>query len=69
VSDRFVCPVERQTPSVKHEVLRSGKRKPYNRHGQKDGYSWEYVCACGYVGWTKHPDILGVPLMSEVEAR
>lgn len=66
---RFVCPVERKTHTGSHEVFRSGKHKPYNRKGHKNGTSWEYVCECGHVGWTNHPDIVRVPLMSEVEAR
>lgn len=50
-----------------HEVKRTGRTKPRRKDGNLGQRtletSHEYVCRCGYRGWTTHMDIEHKPLV------
>lgn len=71
----FTCPVHRRNKSRTGEahrhvgVRRTGRTKPSKaRKASRMSLvvSVEFVCPCGHIGWTTHPDILRYPDTDDV---
>lgn len=72
----FKCPIARRAGFTvpdwnpgDHSVTRTGRTRPARSRGR---YTYvlgrmldtehEYICQCGYTGWTKHRDVLRYPI-------
>jgi len=55
----------------RHAQVRTGRVRPLSRPQQSKGHPrvlrerHEYRCTCGHTGWTRHADVLRVPLMED----
>lgn len=65
-SDRSIAG---RLPEGHDHIVRTGRTKPMPMNGKghprKLWTSHEFVCECGYKGWSSHIDILHKPLASE----
>lgn len=73
----FRCYAERRESSLDralgdvHEVYRTGAEKPFHSKGRQvsrrlDDVSRQYVCTCGYVGWSALKELAKYPTQDEL---
>ncbi len=65
----FKCDVQRSSgePKTAHACTRTGRTR-HRRHTFDRGVmlklDHEYVCACGHTGWSRHRDVLFLPIVT-----